>query len=371
MDLRERLIEVGNQAGLARIGFSSAEAFPEVGEELMSRRASGASGRLGFTFNDPDLATTPRRSFPWAETIVVGAYPYSPARSSEPAPGTARVSAAARAPGYALIRAALKQVAEALANEGYRAEVLVDDNRLVDRAVAVRAGLGWWGKNTMVLAPGLGPWFLLGSVVTDASIAPDQPMSRDCGSCSACIPACPTGALVSPGLLDARRCLAAWAQTPGIIPVEIRDAMGDRIYGCDDCLEACPPGHRVAAVAEGIRFSLAEILCLSDQSLLEMFGHWFIPNRDPRIIRRNALIAAGNSGSDSLARLVAPYAGHPDWLLRAHAVWALARLGGPMAAAVIADRVMAESDQRVRDELELAAMGAHASTGLVMPPIGK
>jgi epoxyqueuosine reductase len=127
----------------------------------------------------------------------------------------------------------------------------------------------------------------------------------------------------------------------------------------------------VAAVAEGIRFSLAEILCLSDQSLLEMFGHWFIPNRDPRIIRRNALIAAGNSGSDSLARLVAPYAGHPDWLLRAHAVWALARLGGPMAAAVIADRVMAESDQRVRDELELAAMGAHASTGLVMPPIGK
>jgi epoxyqueuosine reductase len=363
MVLRERLLEVGSQAGLARIGFSSAEPFPEVRDELKFRRQSGASGRLGFTFNDPELATTPRLSFPWAETIVVGAYPYAPARSSQPIPGTTRVSAAARPPGYAPIREALMQVAETLTSEGYRAEVLVDDNRLVDRAVAVRAGLGWSGKNTMVLAPGLGPWFLLGSVVTNAPIAPDQPMSRDCGSCSACIPACPTGALVAPGVLDARRCLAAWAQTPGVVPREFREAMGDRIYGCDDCLEACPPGHRTAATSEGNRFPIDEVLSVSDQRLLDLFGHWFIPDRDPRIIRRNALIAAGNSGLESLARVVAPYAGHPDWLLRVHAVWALARLGGPMAEAVIADRVLAESDHRVRPELETAAMTAHASAG--------
>lgn len=363
MDLRERLLEIGGQAGLARIGFTSVEPFPGVSDQLKSRKASGASGRLGFTFNDPDLATTPRLSFPWAETIVVGALPYAPARASAPVPGTTRVSAAARALGYAPIRIALSKVAQVLGNAGFQAEVLVDDNRLVDRAVAVRAGLGWWGKNTMVLAPGLGPWFLLGSVVTDALIAPDQPMSRDCGSCSACIPACPTGALVTPGLLDARRCLAAWAQTPGVIPVEFREAMGDRIYGCDDCLEACPPGHRVAATSEGIRFSLDEILAVSDRGLLELFGHWFIPNRDPRIIRRNALIAAGNSGLGSLAPMVAPYAGHPDWLLRVHAVWALSRLGGRVAEAVIADRVLVESDHRVRSELEAATMIAHTSAG--------
>ncbi|MGH8957576.1 MAG: tRNA epoxyqueuosine(34) reductase QueG, partial [Acidimicrobiia bacterium] len=341
---------------------------------LKSRRASGASGRLGFTFNDPDLATTPRRSFPWAAAIVVGAYPYAPGRASAPIPGTTRVSAAARAPGYAPIWAALSRVAEALTSEGYRAEVLVDDNRLVDRAVAVRAGLGWWGKNTMVLAPGLGPWFFLGSVVTDAPIAADQPMNRDCGSCSACIPACPTGALVAPGLLDARRCLAAWAQTPGVIPLEFRKAMGDRIYGCDDCIEACPPGHRVEATTEGIRFSLDEILFVSDQRLLEIFGHWFIPNRDPRIIRRNALIAAGNSGLNSLARVVAPYAGHPDWLLRAHSLWALSQLGGRVAEAVIVDRALVESDHRVRIELEsarMALMTAHPTTGSVAPPMGK
>ncbi len=363
MGLREQLLVVGSEAGLARIGFTSAEPFAAVGEDLKSRRRSGASGRLGFTFNDPDLATTPRLSFPWAETIVVGACPYAPARAGASDPGTVRVSGAARAPGYAPIRTALSKVAQVLGDAGYRAQVLVDDNRLVDRAVAVRAGIGWWGKNTMVLAPGLGPWFLLGSVVTDALIAPDQPMSRDCGSCSACIPACPTGALVTPGLLDARRCLAAWAQTPGVIPVEFREAMGDRIYGCDECLEACPPGHRMKASSEGIRFSLAEILLVADQRLLELFGHWFIPNRDPRIIRRNALIAAGNSGLGSLAAVVAPYAGHPDWLLRVHAVWALSRLGGPVAEAVIADRVLAESDHRVRPELVRAALTAHASAG--------
>ena len=373
MDLRSRLLEVGSQAGLARVGFTSAEPFPEVGNALKVRRSSGASGRLGFTFNDPDLATTPRWSFPWAEAIVVGAYPYAPARASGPVPGTTRVSAAARSPGYAPLRTALARVAETLAGEGFRSEVLVDDNRLVDRAVAVRAGIGWWGKNTMVLAPGLGPWFLLGSVVTDAPIAPDQPMSRDCGSCSACIPACPTGALVAPGILDARRCLAAWAQTPGLIPPEFREAMGDRIYGCDDCIEACPPGNRVETASEGIRFSLEEILSVSDQSLLELFGHWFIPNRDPRIIRRNALIAAGNSGLGSLAPVVAPYAGHPDWLLRAHSLWALSRLGGSVAEAVIADRTLIESDHRVRNELKngrIRLTTAHPSPD-AMPPMGK
>ncbi len=351
MDLRERLVEVGSNAGLARIGFTTADSFPEVGAALRSRRASGHAGRLGFTFNDPDTATTPRLSFPWASSIVVGAFPYSPGRATAQIPGMARVSAAARSPGYAPIRAALTQVADALVTERYRAEVLVDDNRLVDRAVAVRAGLGWWGKNTMILAPGLGPWFLLGSVVTDAYIKADHPMNRDCGSCSACIPACPTGALVAPGVLDARRCLAAWAQAPGVIPVEFREAMGDRIYGCDDCIEACPPGQRIGSSLAGIRFPLDQILTTSDQSLLDLFGHWFIPNRDPRIIRRNALIAAGNSGLESMVAVIAPYAGHPDWLLRIHALWALSRLPGPLATAVIADRELVETEPRVRVEM--------------------
>jgi epoxyqueuosine reductase len=208
------------------------------------------------------------------------------------------------------------------------AEVLCDDSRLVDRAAAVRAGVGWWGKNTMVLAPGLGPWFLLGSVVTDLLLAPDAPLARGCGSCSACLPACPTGALVAPGVLDARLCLAAWAQTPGIVPVEIREAMGNRIYGCDDCIEACPPGRalRKKGNNEELVFDLGWLLWASDWTLLDHFGNWFLPNRDPRIIRRNALIAAGNSGDPDLKVAIEPYLSHPDVILSTHARWALGQL---------------------------------------------
>src|SRR5688572_8061865 len=176
MTLRERVVEIGIRAGLARLGFAGTDAFPEIEASLRDRRQSGLSARLGFTFSDPATAADPRSSFPWAETLIVGAFPYRPARASAPVPGTARVSAAARTPGYAPIHTALSRVADALISEGFRAEVVADGNRLVDRAVAVRAGLGWWGKNTMILTPGLGPWFLIGSVVTDAVIAADQPM---------------------------------------------------------------------------------------------------------------------------------------------------------------------------------------------------
>jgi epoxyqueuosine reductase len=362
MTLRERVVAVGMEAGLARLGFAGTDAFPEIEASLRDRRQSGFSARLGFTFNDPATAADPRCSFPWAQTLVVGAFPYRPARAAAPSPGTGRVSAAARSPGYVPLRAGMAKVGEALISEGFRAEVVVDDNRLVDRAVAVRAGLGWWGKNTMILTPGLGPWFLIGSVVTDAVIEADDPMRRDCGNCSACLPACPTGALVAPGLLDARLCLAAWAQTPGVMPREFRVAMGDRIYGCDDCLEACPPGNRIDSSSENVRFPLDELLTLADQTLLDRFGHWFIPDRDPRLIRRNALIAAGNSGQDSLVPLVAPYAGHPDWLLRAHALWALGRLGGRVAEAVIEDRARAESDPRVQNEIPESLSPSPAGT---------
>jgi epoxyqueuosine reductase len=372
MILRDRLVAAALEAGLVRVGFASADPFPDVEASLRQRKASGHSGRLGFTFNDPQTATNPRSTFSWAETLVVGAYPYPPAGASSPAPGTGRVAAAARAPGYEPLRQALSKLSATLLAEGFRAEVMVDDNRLTDRAAAHRAWIGWWGKNTMLLSPGLGPWFLLGSVVTDAVIEFDRPMTRDCGTCVACIPACPTGALVAPGLLDARRCLAAWAQAPGVVPREFRVAMGDRIYGCDDCLDACPPGHRVEGRAEGIRFPLADILTASDRTLLEWFGHWFIPDRDPRIIRRNALIAAGNSGEEGLALVIAPFAGHPDWLLRAHALWALSRLGGPLAHAVIASRAELESDSRVRIELETrGAVTEDFRSTQSAPPTGK
>lgn len=326
--------------GLDVIGVTTAEPFPKVEADIWERKATNKSGSLGFTFSDPTTAANPRASFPWAESLIVGGRSYLPAGGRATAhPGEGRVARVAVEDSYTPLRYALRRVADLLEAEGFQAEVLVDDNRLVDRAAAVRAGLGWWGKNTMVLTPGYGPWLLFGSVITDASLPNDAPGRRDCGSCSACLPACPTGALIAPGILDARLCLAAWAQTSGVVPEPIRDAMGNRLYGCDDCLEACPPGHRLLARATRVRgtVDLREVLTAADSVLLERFGHWFIPDRDADIIRRNALIAAGNSGESSLAAIVATYTAHPDPVLAEHASWALAKIGGPVAQAVAAN----------------------------------
>jgi epoxyqueuosine reductase len=336
--LRHRLDQIARAAGLDLLGIAGADPFPIVYDELKNRQTNGRASGLGFTYVDPEIATTPRASFPWARSLVVGARSYLPGAGS-PTTGDdqGRVARVAVDDAYEPLRQGLGAVAATLRDEGYRAEVLCDDSRLVDRAAAVRAGLGWWGKNTMVLTPGFGPWLLFGSVVTDAHLDPDRPMGRDCGSCEACLPACPTGALVAPGILDARRCLAAWAQAPGSIPVEYRVAMGDRLYGCDDCIEACPPGHRLLKRSSQPRgtVDLGWVLWASDSTLLERFGHWFLPDRKASIIRRNALIAAGNSGDRSLVPSTAAYAKHPDPMLAEHAVWALARLGGFAANAVL------------------------------------
>jgi epoxyqueuosine reductase len=351
-DLARRVRATGLAAGLDRVGVASALPFPEVRAELEARRADGRAGRLRFTFRDPATATDVRASFPWAERLVVGGRSYLP-EAGDPGPGrpgSGRVARFAVEDAYRPLRAALQAVEAVLAGHGHRTAVLADDNRLVDRAAAVRAGVGWWGKNAMVLAPGVGPWMLLGSVVTDAPLPPDPPMERDCGTCTACLPACPTGALVAPGVLDARRCLAAWAQTKGVIPVEFRPAMGDRIYGCDDCLEACPPGSRLKkeAVRGRGREDLAWLLEAPEAEVMSRFGHFYLPGRTTRILRRNALVALANSGGEEHLPLVARYLAHSDPLLRLHAAWAVARLGGAGRLAVALE---AETDPDVRAEI--------------------
>jgi epoxyqueuosine reductase len=339
MDLAERLRDRARDLGLAGFGFCGVEPFRDTRHRLDEAVASGRAGKLSFTFSDPGTSTDVRRSFPWARSLVVAAHSYA-VGSGNPGPaepGMSRVARFAADDHYAPLRSALGVIAVILQSAGYRAEVLVDDNRLVDRAAAVRAGVGWWGKSSMVLVPGAGPWVLLGSVVTDADLSPDRAMRRDCGTCDACLPACPTGAIVAPGILDARRCLAHWAQAPGPIPTELRQAMGDRLYGCDDCLEACPPGHRAIEKAHGVagRVELVPLLALDDRALRARFERFYVPRNDVRYLRRNALVALGNTGGPAAVEVAAGYAGHPDPLLRAHASWALGRLGGPTARAAL------------------------------------
>lgn len=348
-----RLEDLARAGGFERIGVCDVEPFIDTLVQMRERVQEGHIGRLHFTYTDPDRATDIRRSFPWAVRIVVAAWTYLPgAGGPADRDGTGRVARFAIDDAYVPLRRGLREVAAELEKCGFRAEVVVDDNRMVDRAAAVRAGLGWWGKSTMVIAPGVGPWFLIGSVVTDAPIPVTEPMRRECGTCVACIPACPTGALIRPGVLDANLCLAAIAQAPGVIPRRLRVAMGDRLYGCDDCLEACPPGRQMfASSAPRGGIDLLGLLASSDRTILAEYEHFYIPRRRARFLRRNALVVLGNIGDERHIGVLAGYLGHRDWLLRVHAAWALGQIGGRAAGAALLAAADVETNDEVRDEI--------------------
>lgn len=360
-DLLERLQHVGDAHGGVGLGVCTAEPFTEARVEMERRLESGEAGRRRFTYTDPAVSTNIRATFPWAERLVVLGVSYLPVagRPGPPEPNTGRIARFATADHYDPLRELLAGVSAELTGAGFRAEPIADDNRLVDRAAAVRAGIAWWGKSTMALAPKYGPWILLGSVVTDAILPVSEPMVRDCGTCTACIPACPTGALDTEGVLDATRCISYWAQTPGLIPPAIREAWGDRLYGCDDCLEACPPGERWearATPATGGRVDLIELLAQTDDELLAEYGHFYIPRRDPRFLRRNALVALGHSGSTGAEPAITGYLQSSAAVLRAHAGWALGWMGATGAVSALQQAVAVESDSLVKSEL-VAALG--------------
>lgn len=342
VDLADRLREVGREAGLDAVGFAAATVFEGTRRDLTERRAAGLHGGMQFTYRNPERSTDPGRALEGARTLVVGARSYRRAAPTPDADGPrARVAAYAWRDHYADLRAGLTAMADELAARGWQARVVADDNALVDREAAVRAGLGWYGKNANVLLPGRGSEVVLGTVVTDAdlaeAVAATEPVPDGCGPCRRCLDACPTGALVAPGVLDARRCLAWLVQAEGDFPVEYREALGDRLYGCDDCQDVCPVNRRGGAdgrpPAEADAEASVDVLALlaaTDDELLDRFGRWYVPRRDPRYLRRNALVVLGNSGRGDDPAVVAAverYATGADDLLARHARWAAERLG--------------------------------------------
>jgi epoxyqueuosine reductase len=302
---------------------------------------------MQFTYRNPDRSTDPSRTLVEARSIVVGARAYAAdvagERTGLASGPQGRVAAYARHDHYSALKASLNAIAERLRDSGWRAHVLVDDNALVDREAAYRAGLGWYGKNSNLLLPGRGSWFVLGSVVTNAALElDDAPLADGCGGCRRCITGCPTNAIVAPGMVDARRCLAWLLQMAGDFPREHRVALGDRIYGCDDCQEVCPhngPAHDRQPAAtnadaddetSSAYVSIVALLTDDDDTLLERHRQWYIAERSARHLRRNALIVLGNIGDGrdpDVERLLDAYLDHPDSMLRSHAAWAARRMG--------------------------------------------
>ena len=386
----EELRQIALAAGLDALGVARAEPFLSTRADLESRRAEGLAADMAFTYRNPERSTSPERLLRNARSLVVGARNYhrhQPPRPIAPADTTALADTTAPADTgpadtagpvgathpehlgqvgryawedhYAALRQGLEAVSQRLRAHGFRAAVFLDGNHLVDREAAYRAGLGWYGKNTNLLVGERGSWFVLGSVVTDADLPADEVQADGCGSCRRCLDACPTGALPRPGVLDANRCLAWLAQRPGLFPLEHRVALGARIYGCDDCQTVCPPNRRdeqrvalrtTTAPTQGAWVPLLELLAAPDEDVLQRWGHWYLAERRPFALRRNALLALGNTAQGTDPRVVAALQRHlqdPDPLLRATAVWAARRLGLAELAATAAT----DPDATVRQEL--------------------
>ncbi|MGE3325979.1 MAG: tRNA epoxyqueuosine(34) reductase QueG [Acidimicrobiia bacterium] len=368
---------LGEQHGLVAFGVAPADPMERARVALEHRRAHGMHAGMSFTFKNPARSTDARASIPWVASFVAGAVRYNGDDLGEPpepqsSRPSGRVARYAVGDHYTVLRDALGHLARQLKVWGHKATVVADENNLVDREVAWTAGLGWYGKNANLLVPGVGSWVVLGAVVTSATFSPDvdfvsTPVDDGCGSCTRCLPACPTGAIVEPGVVDGRRCLAWLVQAPGVFPREHRVAMGNRIYGCDDCQEVCPP-NRLAVRRGQPRptgaswVDLIGIVEASDDDLLDRFGHWYLAGRSVRSLRRNALIALGNSGCAANAAVRSAIAGalsNDDEIIRSHALWAAHRLGHFDLVASMVD----DQSTLVRDELASRDFSDHDNTG--------
>lgn len=340
--LADALAEAASAHGLTAWRHGALPSLERARSALIGQARSGRSADMAFTFRRPARATSPSALLPGARSLVAAARAFSPAEAPPPRAPSGRVARYSWRDRYRELERALRAIAQVLEERGWRTRVLLDDNHLLDKAVAVALGLGWYGRHTLVMIPGAGSWALLGSVVTDApppSTRPPRPFppAAGCGSCRRCLDACPTGALVAPGVLDARRCLAWLLQSPKPLPTWARPLLGDRLYGCDTCQDVCPVNQRTGAKRAAERserdepwVDLAWLLEASDGELLERLGRWYVPRRDPAVLRRNALVVAGNVLEPPLdarfTHLLSQAAEHRDASVRDAARWALARI---------------------------------------------
>ncbi|MHB8641492.1 MAG: tRNA epoxyqueuosine(34) reductase QueG [Gaiellaceae bacterium] len=319
----ERLAE---ELGLDAVGATRAEPYDETERHIRERRARGLFADMRFTMARPEVSCHPETLLPNARTVVSAALCYY-APAAEPGLGEGRLPRYAWADRYEELREKLDALGRALGG-AYR--VLVDANQHVDREAAARSGVGFYGKNTLLITRRFGSWVVLGALVTDVEVETTAPLDTNCGSCRLCIDACPTRALDEPGTLDATRCLSYWTQAPAPIPVEMRAPLEDRIYGCDICQDICPwnrgvEKRRADETPKGdANASLVEWLAADDDELAARYRRLYVPRNDGRYLKRNALVALGNVGTS--AELDALDRFEDDDLLAEHAAWARARI---------------------------------------------
>jgi epoxyqueuosine reductase len=324
------LDRLAQELGLDVVGAAPASAYEDTERHIRERKARGLFADMRFTMAQPEVSCHPETLLPGARTVVSAAHCYY---APEPplGPGEGRLARYTWYDGYAVLRERLDGLGRRLGGE-YR--VLVDANQHVDREAAVRSGVGFYGKNTMLITRRHGSWVVLGTLVTTAEVEPTAPLELDCGSCTLCIDACPTGALDEPGVVDATKCLSYWTQAPAPIPDEYRAELDGQVYGCDICQDVCPWNRGIERRREDDsppdgaepHVGLVEWLRGDAAALTHRYDRLYVPRNDARYLRRNALVALGNVGGSEHRAVAEAFLDDEDELLREHAEWAVARL---------------------------------------------
>lgn len=370
-NLKTRIRDQAQIVGFDTVHFTAATGMPETGMHLDTFIANGWYGDMDWMERTADRRREPTALWPDARSVIVLALNYGPV--DDPFESIGRVdcgsiSVYARGKDYHdIVKKKLKQVAGWLHREtGADVKVFVDTAPVMEKPLAAAAGLGWQGKHTNLVSQSHGSWLFLGSIFTTLELPPDAPESDHCGTCQNCLDVCPTDAFPAPYKLDARRCISYLTiEHKGHIAPEFRRPMGNRIFGCDDCLAVCP-WNKFAKVASEARFHareaadsppLEELLALDDAMFRERYAGSPIKRTGRDRFIRNVLIAAGNSGDMALLPQIENLLGDGSPLVRAMAVWASGQLMNGTAFQILrSQHAPSEKDADVQAEWHLGCV---------------
>ncbi len=363
-DIRAEIRAAALREGFEVVRFAAAESAPQAGSDLRQFLDEGRHGGMAWLANNADRRADPKVLWPQARTAIVVGINYGPKHDPRERlrdRDRAAISCYAQGDDYHdLMKAKLKRLARLIAEEhGAEVKVFVDTAPVMEKPLAQAAGAGWQGKHTNLVSRIYGSWLFLGSVFTTLELAPDDPEPEHCGACTRCLEVCPTNAFTGPFEIDARRCISYLTiEHKGHIAHEFRAAMGNRIYGCDDCLAVCP-WNKFASTAREARFHaraelaqprLSDLATLSDAEFRALFRGSPIKRIGRDRFVRNVLIAIGNCGDGSLAAEAERLLGDASPLVRAMAVWALSRLDAPRLQHLAAAQLPREADADVCSE---------------------